>query len=436
MSRQGVFIDIGTNFGMEAQIDQKSLSIDKQLMHKGDTCRFDLYDATKSLSFDSLAPVTVIDWTGNVLFNGLLAVDRVLTTDTSYNIHRISCQDATWYLNMTLANKKYANLGIDAIVRDLIATYVPFLTAAGVQSGLAGLPTFSAPHLRVSDALDKLVRLGSSDSFLMWDVSPDNDLKFFDSNHVPSSGVTLVDYPGDGSVTVGYNRDTFWYETDVTQIANTVTVRGGTFVSNPHLQTWVGDGQQSSFVLDYPPDTTPENGGSIPIVHVGGAAQAVALDNSTGFGSNQCLVSTAQQSQTASLLFATAPGSGVTITASYVYDVPIFIKLADLSSTGTLGTWESYVVDTRIVSQPAAARRAFGELGQFSKPIRRCEVHLQKDYIALTPPTRFSTLDVGQTIVLLNSQANINDEMIVAGYNLRGLGAGMFDIRMNLVSVG
>ncbi len=428
MAQQGLRAFIG-GVDYSSKVEQSTLSIDKQLMHKGDTCRFNLFDFTRALpQFDSFSALVLQDQAGNVRFNGLLAVDRTSTPDAASNVHQISGQDATWFLNMRLANKKYSSTSIDAIARDLIASYVPELTTAGVQVGLPGVPTFSASHLKISDALDKLVRLGSTGAFLMWDVSPTNDLQFFDSNNVPSSGVTLVDTPDNGTTTVAYQRDSFWYESDVTQIANTITVRGGTFVSNTHVQTWGADGVTTGFSFDYVPDTDPNNKGFVPNVTVAGVAQSVAIDNSTGFGSNQVLIATSSDGQSASLTFATAPASGATVQAVYVYDVPIFIKLTDPTSVASFGTWESYVTDTTLVSQPAAARRAFGELSQFSKPVHRAEVHLRKDYIG--------PLDVGQTVGLVNSQIGLNTTMIVAGYNMKGLGGGYFDTRLNLVSVG
>ena len=452
---------------ISALVDVGTLSITEVLTRRGDTASFDILDATLARTYSPLQAVTITDELGNVKFGGVLTiVGQSVADGPGLNRWKLRCQDYTYYLQHTLCNKKYQNQSVDAIAKDLLARFPPgvTITTTNVQANLPVLPTFNAPHLTLSSAFDKLVRLSNTTAFLMWDVDPSGDLHFFDQNHVPAADVTLTDVlpsttpqpVSDAAVYSGglygvlhygvysslakianYARDTFEYQEDASQFANQITFRGGTSISNPYAQTWVGNGQQTSFLFDYGPNTTASQGGYPPDetgtgsanltkVSVGGAYQTVTLDNGGGFGSYTCLVSLDQQSQTVTLRFATAPANAAVIVATYVYDFPILQRLKDAGSITSYQTWEEYVTDTTVKSIGEAAQRAGSMLSQFAHPLATATVDVDRTYRG--------SLGAGQLVPLVNTQLGLNVSMIVTDVTITGQPGGGYRHSLRLAA--
>jgi hypothetical protein len=411
-------------------VDVRTLTVAQVLTRRGDTASFELLDPSLARGFAPLQAVRITDELGNAKFGGVATRLRQAVGDgPALNRWRLECQDGTYFLQKTLCNKKYQAQSIDQIVKDLLTSFPPgvAITTANVQAGLPALQYFNAPHLRLADAFDKLVRLSDSTSFLMWDVDANYDLHFFDQNHVPAADVGLTDAaPGPGQA--NYRRDTFWYERDASQFANQITFRGGTFLSNPYAQTWAGNGQQTSYLFDYPPDTSGPAGGSLPAVTVAGVNQTVGLDAGSGFGSDQALISVAQGTQTATLRFAAAPAAGAAISATYVYDLPVLVRRKDNVSVTTYGTWEEYITDGAIKSQQAATQRAAAMLSQFARPLATANVDVDQTYRG--------NLAAGQQITLVNTQLGLNTSMLITDCRITGMPGGRYQHRLRLAAFG
>lgn len=403
-------------------VDQRSATITQVLMHRGDTANFRLTDTSLALAVSQQDVVRVVDDLGNVKFLGLVNTVRTTIPATTYNQLEVICTDYSWFIQKAVGNKKYLGRTVDYIAKDLIATYVPNITTANVQSGLSVLPVFNVSHLYISDALDKLVRMGSSGTYLMWDVDQNADLHLYDSNHAPSSGILFTDDPtlivSGYPINQQFQRGDFYYEKNSSQMSNRVIVRGGTYISNLYTQNAVGNGFQTSYPLDYTPQTDPNAQGMMPTVTVAGVSKVVALDTQSGFGSSDCLISLSQDSQTAVLRFAAAPVTGAAVIVSYVYNLPVIVSTSDAAAVSRYGTWVEYVVDTNILSQGSAARRAFGELGQFSRPIITAQLTTSHTYVG--------PLGVGQRVWLQVDQIGVSIELIVAKCSIKTLGGGKY----------
>ena len=441
----GLTVTVG-GVDLSSVVEQGTLRIEQVLTRRGDTATFTLPDVTLARGIAPLAPVTVSDELGNVKFGGLVTrIKRSADRGAAVNYFQCACQDYTYLLQKTLGNKKYQNQTVDQIARDLLASFPCGVTTTNVQSGLPSLAFFNVAHLRLSDALDKLVRMASASAVLLWDVDGSKDLHLFDQQHVPSADVVLDDGAptynkpsGQGAVPrtlslaspsnpgrANYRRGTFSYEVDASQLANQVTVRGGTYLSGSYSQSWVGNGLTSSFGLDYPPDATPEAGGALPTVTVAGVAQTVALDTGNGFGSHQALVSVSQLSQVAALLFAAPPASGATVQATYLYDLPVLARVKNQASIGAYGTFEEYVVDSKLQTQAAARQRGNGELAQFAVPLIRCQADVDQTYVG--------SLGAGQLVTVKNGQLGVDTALIVTKCGIRGIAGGYYRHSLDLM---
>lgn len=429
-------------------VEVSTLSITQVLSRRGDTATVTIVDESRARTFTPLQTITITDELGNVKFGGIVTHLKQATPGPTVTRWRLDCQDYSYYLQKTLTNKKYQAMTVDAIVKDLLVSFPPgvTITTNNVQANLPLLQYFNAPHLRLTDVFDKLVRMSSASAFLMWDLDANRDLHFFDQNHVPAAGVTLTDQPpttssnlygvsvygqvqyGAAGLTANYQRETFSYERDVSQFANQITFRGGTMISNYYTQHWVGNGTQTGFVFDYPPQTSTAASGYMPKVTLGGVVIVVGLDQSGGFGANAALVSVAQDSQSATLRFATAPTNGTAIQAVYSYDIPVLQRVKDGTSITSYGTWEEYVVDTNVKSVQAAAQRAGALLSQFAKPLATAAVDVARTYQG--------SLGAGQQVTLINTQLGLNTSMLITDCRISGQPGGGYAHSLKLAAYG
>lgn len=410
-------------------VDVSTLLITQVLTRRGDTAHFDVLAAPGAVTFIPFLPVQITDEQGNSKFGGIITRVRQMVEEGPVMIRwRLYCQDYSYYLQHRLANKKYQNMTVDAIVKDLLASFPPgvTITTNHVQANLPVITFFNVHYVSLADAFDRLVRMSLASAYLMWDVDAQGDLHFFDQNHVPAADVVLVDWPpGAGEANILRNS-TFYYETDASQLANSVTFRGGTYLSAPFTDTWVGNGQQLTFPLSYAPDTDPSAGGYVPTVTVGGVAQTVALDTNSGFGSNECLVSIDQTTRTAVLRFATAPGSGVVIEAAYVFDMPVLVRRQNRASIQQYGTWEQYVVDSSVKTQAAAGTRAGSLLSQFAVPLEKALFDVDMTYIG--------SLGAGKLVTVSLLALGVTKQMVVTDCRITGRPGGRYQHQVELAA--
>jgi len=413
-----------------ALVQVTSLRITQVLTRRGDTASFTIVDTTRALTFAGLATVVIADRHGHTLFRGPATNVKRTTPTPVLATWKITAQDASYYLGKVLVNKKYSAMTVAAIAKDLLASFPPdvTITTNNVQANLPILSYIAFSHMRLSDAFDKLVKNSAAIALLLWDIDPNNDLHFVDSNHVPQADVALTDLLPTQTGYANYLRDTFTYEEDLSQLANQITFRGATYLSSPaHVQTWVGNGQQASFPLDYLPDTSKAAGGYLPTVTVAGVALVVAVDTGSGFGNATVLMSVGVNNA-AILQFLTAPPNGAAIVASYVYDLPVLVRRKDQTSITARGTWEEYIVDTTVATNSAAVQRAGSMLSQFARPLIRVTLDVDINYTG--------ALAAGQQALVTNSEINLSQQMIVTDCTISGRAGGGYAYRLGLASYG
>lgn len=398
-----------------------SMNIAQVLTRRGDTAKFTVVDQNKTFLFVPLSRVIISDLAGNIKFAGYATVIRAKIPEFTSIIWEFECQDATYYLEKTLVNKKYSSMTVDQIAIDLLKTFPPSIpiTTNNVQSGLPILAYFAADHLKLGDAFDKLVKMSSPVSFLMWDVDYNNDLHFFDQGHVPTADLVLTDAVqnlGASPKQVNMIRDTLYYQRDATQLINTITFRGGTYLSQLYTQKWTAPGGQASFNMDYAPATDTTSGGFIPNITVNGVAQIVALDTSTGFGSNNCLITVDVTGVNAVLQFAVAPPVNAQIVATYKFDLPILVRRSDAGSVNKYSIWEEYIVDTTVATQQAAFQRAGALLSQYAQVVATLDCELSRDYSG--------SLGAGQLLPVTLAQLGLSQNFIITDCKIVGMAGG------------
>jgi hypothetical protein len=180
------------------------------------------------------------------IFGGVIVqidndVDLGLTTVT----HDITCRDYGQDLSRQLMVERFENTNVDDIIEAILLKYAPEFDNLYVDAPI-DVTSITFNNITVSQALDKLSKLTN----YQWYVDYDKHVHFFETN-AEVAPFDIVD--GDGN----YIPDTFSIKTDLTQIKNRITVRGGEVEVNEVTFTIKGaigklqDNDDRTFDLSY-----------------------------------------------------------------------------------------------------------------------------------------------------------------------------------------
>ena len=397
---------------------ETSVKIEQAVTRRGDTANLRVLDNTGSLSVGRWSSIQVQDDQSNLLFKGWATRIRQKAPAPNLRYFEIDAQDATVFLTSRLHNKTYINQYVTDIARDMVLNAVPSvgITCTNTPAGQGYLmPLFRVNRGTIAAELTRLAKLASVGLIWDWFVDYNLDLHFFYASQAPTSSVVFTDQ--DPPLPTGwywYDADSFWYETDDSQLGSQVTVRGGTYLSNAYLQTWVGNGSQTSFPLDYPPDT---QAAGLPTVTLGGSAQTVALD-SGGTATTQWVVSQSAVSQGWVLRVGTAsaPGNGVVLQATYQYDLPILVtaknqtQIAALSNLPNQGIFDRYIADTTMKSKTQAHARATAEISAYGQSYVNAQLSSQD---VATAAAGIGDLAAGKKVRIINTRLGIDTTLLI-----------------------
>jgi hypothetical protein len=426
---------------LSSDVQVKSFRIEQSTGRRGDTAKVRLIDYGNALAIGRFAPITITD--GNptptfTLFSGWIVKTRQATPAPSFRTWDLTCSDATIFVKARTANKVYLNAYVTDIVRDLVLNASPpiGLTCTNVTAGQGPLlASYTVNRGFLFDQLTKLAKQASGSGQIWdWNIDYALDLHFFYASQAPASGYALTDQaPPLPAPQIWYNPDSFYYEIDDSQLGTQVLVRGGTYLSAGHTQTWTGNAVTTGFQFDYAPDIP--NGG-LPTVTVGGVGQTVAMDTGAAV-TTQWLISQDVASNTWTLKVGTAsaPGSGVAVVAVYFYDLPVLVRATDfvaIQGLATLpngGIFERYVADSSLSSLQAARTRATAELGAYSASY--LNAHAEPGDVA-SGANPLASLGAGQTIILTSSQLGVAVTLLIVKLIISGTQGQFYHYALDL----
>ena len=175
-----------------------------------------------SLTVDGFTPVkgdpviiTLGSTNGVKVFSGhALNVTQIYEGKPANLAFHLGCSDKTWLLNSRKVTKRYQSTSASDIAIDLISTYAPTLSSAGVVSGLATLDEITFTNEELSDCLSRIAkRIGG-----YWKVDPEGVVRLFVTD-VLQAPVTLTE-----SVNTFRN---FQFTEDLSTVITRVTGEGG-----------------------------------------------------------------------------------------------------------------------------------------------------------------------------------------------------------------
>lgn len=320
----------------------RTLTIESVLTQQVDTCRFTLDPRTAaSLSLTEWAEVILTDSASVRAFAGYLTAieQKVKARRMRYYCE---CHDYSALLDKVGINTSYTAQTDAAILNSLFTTYLPEINATTyvVSSGTVDKIVFNRTTL--FDAVKALAQRSGYD----WYVDYNKNLHFFPSetNSAPFTLTDAVNY--DGALTVPYDRDTFSYEPDASDIRNRIEVYGGIYLSTDTDFEFAGDDQ--NVLTNLPYQMWPPTGQTQILVYKNTGtddsptwtAQTVGVDHVDSLSSYNVLFNRKDKL----LRFATAPPNlkrAVKVTCQY--EVPLRARVTDSFSYAKYGRWFDYV---------------------------------------------------------------------------------------------
>jgi len=227
-------------------IDLRSLSLTDAIGERS-ALRFSLSDIDGSLTVARGQEVGIL-LGGETTFGG--TIDRIIRRRPGaakpHRIHDIDCVDWHQLADRHLVAESYAEQPAGAIVRDIVDVYLAaegvFYDASSVQDG----PTVRKAVFNYVPASQALEELGELVGFLWW-LDADKRIHFVERATYEAPWVLDSDDLVNNLV-IEEPRDGY---------RNRQYIRAGQDITDPRIETFVGDGASKTFTLKFPVATQP-----------------------------------------------------------------------------------------------------------------------------------------------------------------------------------
>lgn len=438
-----------------ANLEQETWNVTQQWSRQGDTATFYLMDEHPSsteggvsLNFTIPALATVVFkdlGLGVTIFSGLCTYPVLERPAPNLAYWELQCTDWTYLADRSLVQMDVSNLTTDQIVLNGLTNSASGITGSSSASGGFVYPGPLVARAKfifntLSQALTAVVQLAATYTAWGWYIDENRVLHFYPVANAPVSGITFSDVlskqtggTSPVSSTFGfYDVDNFQYGWDATQIRNRAVVRGSNYFV-AQVDTFVGNGAQTSWPLTQAPDTTAIAGASLK---VNGVTQTVSAQ----LGTSQTTQFVIQPNLSGQWFlqvnngFGTVPGSGQSIVLSYKYVAP---NIADIRSQASINTFSTlpnkgvfsvYIADTNLQSLEAAQLRGQSEVHTFAYPEERVQFYTTQDWPGHIRAGELFTFVNAETPDAANGYAlGINDTFIVVQLTIQAAqeGAGL-----------
>lgn len=367
-------------------IDWQSFRKTEVLTKEPDTFEFLIKNYPTKNYCPALGDTVVVDVGGVNIFAGVVVeIDNTVNGLLNYN--RILCKDYTHIADQLLVSKTYTSQTVDYIVKDIIATYCPTFTTTNVV-GATGITidNIAFNYVTVNAAIQKLISIAGANFDYYFDYS--KDLHFFPSDYV-SAPFSITDS------TANFDWQSLKINTDLSQLRNRITVRGGYTAGTAVTSLKVADGKQVQFFVGYSlGDILVYKAlAASPTSFVAKTVGADGKDDPTLF---DCLYNPDR----GFLIFpdASKPAVNDVIKFTGTPAFSIIVQKQDNASISQYGMYEQLVIDKTIISKATARSRATAELLKYSQPL-----------ITGSFNTRTYGLMAGQTLLINSTLRSINN---------------------------
>lgn len=303
------------------------------------------FRATDSVLVDSL-PVgsdVVITQDGHVFRGWIINPQKGL--DTNIRTFSVEGSDYTAKTQKIIVTESYISTAIDAIVKNLIATYIPWATDVKVDSFPTAI-TIKFDDKFMWDVMDQLCQLSGAE----WYIDESLVVNFF----LPSNRINTNVISQSSS---NYKKGSANLKPNSSKLVNKLWVKGGKALSNDFTQNITVSGT-TPIPLYYTPHATTTG----VIITIGGVTKTVGIENVDASGTKDFLMNFSEKLLIPDLV---TTGTGTII---YQYEYPIKILLEEPNSQAQHGVFED-VYNVQTNDRTIALDLGLKYLSKYSQPV-------------------------------------------------------------------
>lgn len=367
---------------LTSQIDQNQFQVQQIIGPQKNTTTL-IYKkfGTRSYVPQVFDTVLIQDGTSTIFGGRIATVTETPVNPAAGVVYQLDCTDYSIDLDSMLVSKEYDGMTIGAIIADILLNFAPTFTGTHVNCGFT-LTKIVFNQVTISQALKRLANLVQYD----WFVDPVKDIHFA-PKYTTLAPFNLTDTSGN------YVNSSLQTIFDGTQIANSIKVRGGTYLGTTYSDTITVKGSvTASWVLPYKFDVS-----SLTIT-INGTSKIVGVYGKNTFLNADVLYRDADQS--IQVLNPLADGSTVAFSGTPL--IPVLAVAADAGSIALYGTREKLITDTSTVDIDTARQRATIELAAYKDP------QGELDFDTYVPG-----LNIGQVINLTSAIRGLNEDYLI-----------------------
>jgi len=333
-------------------------------------------------------------------FGGIItSVDKSIR-DGGVIRYNVNCIDYTQLLNRRIVLERYEDKTVAEIITAVIDKYATDFTYTNVNCDVL-FDTMAFNRTTVSACLDKLAR----ESGYSWYVDYNKDIHFFPRNENPAP-FEITDTNGN------YLQNTLEITDDLSQIRNTVFIRGAEERGVVRTEEYVADGEQTNLSL-------ASKFAELPTVTVATVSKTVGVDYVHNEDDYECFWNFEQKY----IRFkdATKPTNGQKVEITGIPLFPIIIRIFSPPSVAEYGTYEFFKEDKTIKSRQEALKYAQAQLEAYKDGV------IEGGFA-----TNQSGLRSGQLIRINSSLMGVDETFLIqrVSFSMISKEAGQWDVKL------
>lgn len=334
-----------------SEIDWRSIKLNRALTNQVDTLTFEIVRPNSSGYKPTINQKVELLEDSVLLFGGqIVAMEEMV--QAKKEVVRITCKDFSFDMDKKLVVQVYENMTVAAIIEDIKTNYLPAgYTTTNVVCTVE-IEYIAFNYELPSKCLQQLAQIVDYD----WYVDEAKNIFFFLKGS-QTAPFELTD------TSANYIYNSLFISEDITNLRNSIIVRGGTYEGNSYFEEQEADGDRTAFTFAYKYSNV--------VVTVNGVSKTVGIDFIDNPASFDCLYNFNEKA----LKFPTGtkPTAGQIVKITGNPHIPVVTKLTNAPSIASYGEFQFKIVDKSIGSKEAARDRARAEIAAWATSIKEGE---------------------------------------------------------------
>lgn len=387
----------------------ESLRIQNVLTRKRDKCDFSVVQDAGSSYVPNIGEEVFVYRDSSKIFGGIITSIESGALVYGTIIHKLECQDFSRKLDSRLVPDTFEDQTVDQIIAFLHTTYFPSgYTINNVDCPVV-IPNIRFNYKPISKCLEELADITGYD----WYVDEDKDLHFFEMSDNPAP----FDLEDDNGT---YDYKSLVIRRDNSQIRNSITVRGGTYLAETFTAVIEANGDDFVFPIPYKFSDFQAT--------LTGAALNVGVDYLNSPDSHDALYNF--QEKILRFKEADKPSVGALMRVSGRPNLPVIVQvdadaeIAAMSAVeGSGGRYEFLIKDERIKTKEAARQRAIAEIQTYAQTMSEGEFRTSKE-----------GLRAGMRLRINSASRSIDEYYVINRVGISMLGPDKLIFEVSLIS--